>query len=464
MVSKLAMAVMALIDNAIQSLKTLELSVLKPFGNDKLTIKHPSGGTLQWRNDGKVYYNGDEINDISIGAGDIDMNGFDIIDIGQLEFTGAIGPYISHFGSGTIAIYNGTAIYKFGQSTFDVNVSLDLNGNVIQDCTGVSLLGSTYVTTIYPSSTSTAGYSIYLPPAQGTNGQTLVNDGTGNLTWGTVSGSSLWQTSSTDGLEPVDSGRTILYDINQISTSTGADFTLSSNGDILLVPAGLINVYSNIQMQNNSINGINQVLFDAGSANQLVAVGGDIRILGDDAVELRTSSTTRLETTDTSINISVPVDMGGNRIYDCDDIDFNNGYGCDWSGTNLDILGFPSTSGNLQIRANGVTGADINMFPDDRLYVDGDGYFVGDLTAASYSDNTPFYEGDALSEIKGIKGIDGEIDHSSLPTFVQRKMKNKDTNVEHDSRDLGAMISMLTVAVQQLTDRIEALEDTYDNN
>jgi len=64
MVSKLAMAVMALIDNAIQSLKTLELSVLKPFGNDKLTIKHPSGGTLQWRNDGKVYYNGDEINDV----------------------------------------------------------------------------------------------------------------------------------------------------------------------------------------------------------------------------------------------------------------------------------------------------------------------------------------------------------------------------------------------------------------
>ena len=102
MVSKLAMAVMALIDNAIQSLKTLELSVLKPFGNDKLTIKHPSGGTLQWRNDGKVYYNGDEIGSGSGGlwqydavnlhtelttTGDISLNGSKMKDTAEIKGT-----------------------------------------------------------------------------------------------------------------------------------------------------------------------------------------------------------------------------------------------------------------------------------------------------------------------------------------------------------------------------------------
>jgi len=48
----------------------------------------------------------------------------------------------------------------------------------------------------------------------------------------------------------------------------------------------------------------------------------------------------------------------------------------------------------------------------------GIGYFAGALTAASYADNTPYFEGDALTEILKIKGKDGEIDHKSLPDFA----------------------------------------------
>lgn len=113
-------------------------------------------------------------------------------------------------------------------------------------------------------------------------------------------------------------------------------------------------------------------------------------------------------------------------------------------------------------------------------------------SALSFTDRTPFYEGDALSEIMLISGKDGEIDHGTLPEFVRREyfkesLPDKEPVIESDSasilvqdveavgqslevlsdsmpelikeRDLGAMISMLTVAVQQIGRRLEALEN-----
>jgi hypothetical protein len=83
-----------------------------------------------------------------------------------------------------------------------------------------------------------------------------------------------------------------------------------------------------------------------------------------------------------------------------------------------------------------------------------------------------YYFGDALTEIKKIKGLpDGHLDYSTLPPFARKTIvlkedrgeKDKDdkpvlTETCEDGRDLGAMISMLTVAVQQLTERVEKLE------
>ena len=75
-----------------------------------------------------------------------------------------------------------------------------------------------------------------------------------------------------------------------------------------------------------------------------------------------------------------------------------------------------------------------------------------------------------LDALKLIKGKDGMIDHSTLPKFAQykqvreySKMDNDgnkiiSSSIETDERDLGAMISMLTVAVQQLTTKVEFLE------
>ncbi len=102
MVSKLAAAIMSIAGNVVREMKTLELSELTSFGRDKLTIRHASGGTIQFRNDGKVYYNGTEIGTGSgslwqddainshaelVTPDDISLNGFDIKDVSEIKGT-----------------------------------------------------------------------------------------------------------------------------------------------------------------------------------------------------------------------------------------------------------------------------------------------------------------------------------------------------------------------------------------
>ena len=95
----------------------------------------------------------------------------------------------------------------------------------------------------------------------------------------------------------------------------------------------------------------------------------------------------------------------------------------------------------------------------------GDAWFGQNVSASSFTDRTPFFEGDALSEIIKIKGKNGQIDHETLPDFVRKKIKDKKINnddreivIEETGRDIGAMVSMLTVAVQQLSTEIEKIK------
>lgn len=52
----------------------------------------------------------------------------------------------------------------------------------------VRLRGSTSGTVTVKASNITTDYDLVLPPAQGSSNQTLINDGSGNLSWGTQSG------------------------------------------------------------------------------------------------------------------------------------------------------------------------------------------------------------------------------------------------------------------------------------
>lgn len=115
-------------------------------------------------------------------------------------------------------------------------------------------------------------------------------------------------------------------------------------------------------------------------------------------------------------------------------------------------IGTVSPQAALHVKGGAIIGAAANPGVNN-LYV------VGSVSASAVVDRTPYYTGDALTELKAVKGTyitkgslrQSHIDHRSLPLFAQAKGTIS-------GRDLGAMVSILTKAVQQLTEKVEILE------
>lgn len=86
-------------------------------------------------------------------------------------------------------------------------------------------------------------------------------------------------------------------------------------------------------------------------------------------------------------------------------------------------------------------------------------YVTGDVNCASVTDHTPGYNGDALAEMKNITNdAQGRISHKTLPAFARAKFTDPSTGQETEGRNIGNMVSILTKAVQQLTEKLEAAE------
>ena len=108
----------------------------------------------------------------------------------------------------------------------------------------------------------------------------------------------------------------------------------------------------------------------------------------------------------------------------------------------------------------------------DTMYTSNNLYVTNNMSALSITDRTPHYEGDALAELRQIRGktrtVKGrqvkEIDHATLPAFARVKLDNGDGKQPEEGRDLGAMISMFTVAIQQIATRLDALEGRGNGN
>ena len=102
--------------------------------------------------------------------------------------------------------------------------------------------------------------------------------------------------------------------------------------------------------------------------------------------------------------------------------------------------------------------------PKGGTYNYGDSYIYGNCSAQSFTDRTPAYFGDALDELRWASGSKAKgIDHGSLPKFAQKTILgtriNEDGEKEdyqEEGRDLGAMVSVLTRAVQQLADKVDS--------
>ncbi|WP_348528715.1 hypothetical protein [Methanothrix sp.] len=107
----------------------------------------------------------------------------------------------------------------------------------------------------------------------------------------------------------------------------------------------------------------------------------------------------------------------------------------------------------------------LNVSAGGNLWVTGDVsaggnlWVTGDVSALSFTDRTPGYAGDALSELKNvINDAQGKISHKTLPAFARAKFTNPETGTETEGRNIGNMVSILTKAVQQLTEKLEAAE------
>ena len=108
-------------------------------------------------------------------------------------------------------------------------------------------------------------------------------------------------------------------------------------------------------------------------------------------------------------------------------------------------------------------------------------YASDNISATAFIDRTPFPdEGyDALADVKKIKSDgEGNIDHSTLPDLAYAAFDrpiyghDNDSNItiidyEHiEGRDLSSMVSIHTVALQQLLAKVDTLEQelcAHDN-
>ena len=129
------------------------------------------------------------------------------------------------------------------------------------------------------------------------------------------------------------------------------------------------------------------------------------------------------------------------------DHDGNVGIGEAAPDSTLEVNGSGHFTGNVLIE-----GTTINMTTSGTTLTVGVGADNGTVSAGVFTDRTPFYDGDAISAIKKIKDIDGDIDHSSLPKEVRIEINGQ------EERNLGSMVSVNVRALQQLIDKVEFLE------
>lgn len=103
-------------------------------------------------------------------------------------------------------------------------------------------------------------------------------------------------------------------------------------------------------------------------------------------------------------------------------------------------------------------GADPTILGTDLLTLNQDGtlWVANGCSALSFIDRTPAFAGNALAAIAAIRAAeDGEIDHATLPEFAI--MPYQDERGEWwPGRSLGDMVSVLTVAIQQLAASYDA--------
>jgi hypothetical protein len=317
---------------------------------------------------------------------------------------------------------------------------------------------------------------------------------TGSLTSssGTIGGWTLGATSLTAGSGAntvgLDSGGTNPALYAGSATPGSAPFRVTKTGDLTATSATISGA---ITASSGGISGNFYVGSDVGaSGNLYVGSNADIRLSGDGirlvlpnlaAPSLATMVPTNSSALRWFSNIGsswtnaanytgqVSYRDTTNKVVDWDAISFVGStdyatyyarsmlYACRYNGSTYKECRVEAT---VDPGAGGayVTATCDTFYTSADAYIGDDIYIVDNCSALSFTDRTPHYDGDALADLRQVRGDRRRgIDHDSLPRFARRQVRLKDGAIE-EGRDLGAMISILTVAVQQLDARLDALE------
>jgi hypothetical protein len=117
-----------------------------------------------------------------------------------------------------------------------------------------------------------------------------------------------------------------------------------------------------------------------------------------------------------------------------------------------------SGSTHVSLNNDGQVGINTTSFiGTEKLRVNGQIYSDDNISALTFTDRTPFYEGDALTEIMKIKGKNGEIDHSTLPAFAHKtRVKNIYENIELKEIDIKNAYEITEVEQDKLITKTDS--------
>jgi len=372
-----------------------------------------------------------------------------------------------------------------------------------------------------PSLITGSGTTNTIPKFTGTNaiGDSVIYENSGNVGIGTTSPTSKFHLRGTQGnlvvntetvtnsiaIEAFNDGNTAKYpillnpwggNVGIGTTAPGNLLELKSSNPFLITntignSGGIRWQRNGIDRFINSINSDNNLVFSRFNSSGtwlndplILDSGGDITI-GTANKKIYVLGNIYISTTDSGSNLHI--DKFNGVLMSCGDntwssktvLEFGwDSFNGDW--IELKVPGYLSNTAQLRLNQFGNVGIGTTT-PGAKLAIIGgvniggttdpgygNLYVVNNCSADSFTDRTEGYDGDALSEIKRIKNKDGELDHDTLPEFVKKEIKL--TRVKEgggrevkevivtQGRDIGAMVTMLTVAIQQLLDRLEKLE------
>jgi len=251
--------------------------------------------------------------------------------------------------------------------------------------------------------------------------------------------------------------------------------TIGTNGGT----SGQVNFIASDNDQGNiAINTSDQLTFNSFLGGYLFDGPMDINTMG---VSMR-SMILGAKFTPASPASSGTAQTGGLRLYSTSSVvtDFgayNSGSYAAW--IQVATTGNLSTMYPLALQPNGsgVVIGGSSLQSGYELTVNNDIYAAGDVSALTFTDRTPAFEGDGIKAIIGIKSKDGKIDHDTLPKFMQgvyRENIYQDVEVEKENktvidrqvvgyeekqgRNLGNSVSVLIKAIQEQQTEIEDLK------